>query len=88
MSADELLSDGEVGCPDCYECFGGRFFPSLPTHSSVYSARMPSARRKRLDRERRLTELRVELKRAIDSESFELAATLRDKIRAIENEQN
>ena len=86
MSADELLRDGEIGCPDCYECFGGRFFPSLPTRSSVYSARMPSARRKRLDRERQLTELRVELKRAINSESFELAATLRDKIRALEKQ--
>ena len=86
MSADELIGDGELGCPDCYECFGGRFFPSLPTHSSVYSARMPSARRKRLDRERRLTELRVELRRAIDGECFELAATLRDKIRELEKQ--
>ena len=86
ISAEELISGGEIGCPDCYESFGGRIFPSLPTHSSVYSARMPSARRKRLDRERRLTELRVELRRAIDGECFELAATLRDKIRDLEKQ--
>ena len=86
ISAEELISGGEIGCPDCYESFGGRIFPSLPTSSSVYSARMPSARRKRLDRERRLTELRVELRRAIDGECFELAATLRDKIRDLEKQ--
>lgn len=86
ISADEIITSGEIGCPDCYECFSGRIFPSLPTRTSVYSARMPSARRKRLDRERRLTELRVELRRAIDGECFELAATLRDKIRDLEKQ--
>ena len=84
---EEVLNEGEVGCPECYDCFGALLFPSLPNKNSVYSARMPSARRKRLERERRLTELRVELRRAVDSESFELAATIRDKIRELEKQR-
>ena len=86
MTSEELCRTGEVGCPECYDCFGSVMFPALPTKSSVFSARMPYARRQRLDRERLLTELRVELRRAVESENFELAATVRDKIRNLEKQ--
>ncbi len=86
VSLEDVAKTGEMGCPECYECFGNLLFPALPTKSSLYSARMPSARRKRLERERKLTELRVELRRAVDSECFELAATLRDKIKELEKQ--
>lgn len=83
---EEALETREVGCPECYDCFGSRLFPALFTSSARYSARMPSARRTRLERERKLNELRVELRRAVDSECFELAATIRDKIRELEKQ--
>lgn len=86
MTSEELSHMGEVGCPECYDCFGALMFPALPTKNSVFSARMPSARRQRLDRERILTELRVELRRAVEAENFELAATVRDKIRNLEKQ--
>ena len=80
------MVSGEIGCPECYATFGGTLLPASPTPTSAYAARMPSRRRARLDREKNLNELRVKLRRAIDSEDFELAATLRDNIRALEKQ--
>ena len=86
ISADEIMVSGEIGCPECYATFGGTLLPASPTPTSAYAARMPSRRRARLDREKNLNELRVKLRRAIDSEDFELAATLRDNIKALEKQ--
>ena len=86
ISSEELAATGEVGCPECYDCFASLTLPSLPTKSSALSAKMPSVRRQRLERERILTELRVELRRAVESENFELAASVRDKIRDLEKQ--
>ena len=86
ISADEISSSGEPGCPECYTTFGGTLLPAFPTAASAYSSRMPSRRRARLDREKNLSELRVKLRRAVDSEDFELAATIRDSIRALEKQ--
>ena len=86
MSADEVVSSGELGCPECYATFSGTILTAFPSHASVYSGRMPSRRRARLDREKNLNELRVKLRRAVDSEDFELAATLRDNIKALEKQ--
>lgn len=84
LTAEEAQNLGELGCPECYIAFSSLIFPTVPTADSIANARMPSARRARLDRERILIELRAELRRAIESESFELAATIRDKIRNLE----
>ena len=84
LTSDELIKSGELGCPECYVAFEGLIAPANPTADSAFGARMPSARRARLERERILISLRGELRRAVDSESFELAATLRDKIRTLE----
>ena len=86
MTAEEIVSSGEPGCPECYATFGGTLILASPTPRTASSARMPSKRRDRLDRERRLTELKVKLRHAIDSEDFELAATLRDSIKALEKQ--
>ena len=86
MTADEIASSGELGCPECYSTFGGTLLPAYPSPSSAFSARMPSRRRARLDREKNLNELRVKLRRAVENEDFELAATLRDNIKALEKQ--
>lgn len=85
MSAEQLSSTGELGCPECYEAFSALLFPTPSPSIPTMNARMPSARRARLDRQKTLTELRVQLRRAVDGENFELAATLRDRIRGLEN---
>ena len=84
-SAEQIHSMGELGCPECYEAFMSLLFPTPSPTIPTMNARMPSARRARLDRQKTLTELRVQLRRAVDGEDFELAATLRDRIRGLEN---
>ena len=84
LTADELIKSGELGCPECYSAFEGMLSPAVPSAESSFGARMPSARRTKLERERILISLRGELRRAVDTENFELAASLRDKIRELE----
>ena len=86
ISAEEIRDGGEIGCPQCYISFSKLIFSAPPTADSALSAKMPSARRAKLDRERILIEAKSELRRAVECENFELAATLRDKIRGLEKQ--
>ncbi len=85
LTSDQLKEDGAPGCPECYEAFAAMLFPTPSPNIPTMNARMPSARRARLDKQKTLTELRVQLRRAVDGENYELAATLRDRIRGLEN---
>ena len=84
ISAEEVKDFGRLGCPECYSTFCDLLLPTPPSSDRPDGTRMPSARRIRLDRERMLIELRAELRRAVESESFELAAKLRDRIRELD----
>ena len=84
LTAEQLCSSGELGCVECYEAFSSLLLPTPTLYPASSSARMPSARRARLDKQRRLTELRVKLRQAVDREDYELAATLRDEIRSLD----
>lgn len=83
LTLDELKKGGHVGCPDCYEVFGDLLFPVLP-HSRL-DLRMPASRRKAIERRKAIAELREQIDCAIQNENYELAATLRDKIKSIEH---
>ena len=84
MNAEQLKKDGSPACPECYGAFAPFLFPTPIPLSRTEGARMPSARRARLEKQRILTEMRADLRKAVDNENYELAATLRDKIRDIE----
>jgi protein arginine kinase activator len=86
ISAEEIASNGRIGCPECYVSFPKLFFSNPHISDGSVCARMPSARRAKLDRERTLIEAKSELRRAIECENLELAATLRDKIRGLEKQ--
>ena len=85
LTAEQLKTTLQLGCPECYEAFAPLLFPTPSPYTPTLNARMPSARRARLDKQKTLTELRVQLRRAVDGENYELAATLRDRIRGLEN---
>lgn len=74
-----FLEQGEAGCPKCYAVF----LSAETKEAHEEFVRMPAARRRRLEREKTLASLKNELRAAVESESFELAATLRDKIRKL-----
>lgn len=86
MTSRRLRDTGEVGCPDCYATFADMLFPILPD-ADRGEERMPLARKKRQSIQNQLLELRASLKNAIEGENYELAATLRDRIRALEGSQ-
>ena len=78
----ELKAIDGMGCPECYAAFSDAIFPTLrPTDGG---GRIPISLRERLEKRNAINEARSKLKEAIESESFELAAALRDKIRELE----
>ena len=81
---ESIIESGKFGCPDCYECFGDSIKLKYASASEIDGVRMPSSHRFDLDRKAMLENLRSELRGAIESEKFELAASIRDKIRRLE----
>lgn len=79
---------GRLGCGTCYETFGGQLRPLLRRiHGSAeHTGCVPSAVSGDHLRRKEITKLRGELSRAVQAEDYELAAQLRDAIRAMECE--
>lgn len=84
----DILSGGRVGCASCYRTFAEELASSLhAVHGqNIHAGQVPHHYRLRQERARYLDELRRQLKDAIQTENFEEAATLRDRIRATETE--
>jgi protein arginine kinase activator len=88
-SFEEVVRTGMMGCADCYGVFYDKLKPSLSrihgraTHVGKSGvAQITAAESPKL--EDTLTKLKNELKEAVDTQNFELAAKLRDEINAIE----
>ena len=86
----DFRANGKTGCPKCYSTFGDELKGTIRSiHGNVkHIGRSPSKFRKSREKENELKALKKQLKEAISSENFEVAATLRDKIRAMENGEN
>ena len=84
-SLSKTIETGRVGCPECYTVFSDLILPSSCTAETAHGAKMPSARRESFERLKSIAELKAQIKIAVESENYELAATLRDKIRKLEN---
>jgi protein arginine kinase activator len=82
---ESIIEKDRVGCPECYTVFAEAIFPQALSVENAQGARMPSSRRARIDRIRSISELKAQIKLAVESENYELAATLRDKIRKLES---
>lgn len=85
----DLQKNGKTGCPKCYETFSDELKSTISSiHGNVrHTGRAPAKFKKSREKEDKLKELRAKLKEAIDDENFELAASLRDEIKTIENEK-
>lgn len=87
LTFNDFRDAGRLGCPHCYTTFESylrgvlrRVHGSTQHVGKVYLPPDPSAS----DMEKQLEVLRHKLQRAIDAEDFERAASIRDKIRAME----
>lgn len=80
---------GRLGCSNCYVSFK-KYLASLlkKIHgSSQHVGKTPVKATKAVKAKSELQELKIKLQKAIESEEFELAAGLRDKIRELEQKE-
>lgn len=82
----DLKKSGKVGCPECYVTFSEELGSTVRSiHGNVkHVGRAPAGFRKNREKQDRLLTLRQQMKDAVQNENFELAASLRDEIRTLE----
>ena len=85
----DLKKAGKVGCSHCYSTFGEELRDTIRSiHGNVkHVGRAPARFLENREKSDRLSLLRHRLKEAIAKEDFEQAATLRDEIRSLENQE-
>jgi protein arginine kinase activator len=86
ISFKEFRGQGRLGCPQCYDAFSDELIPLLENihgdtqHTGKFPQRAPEASR----RQHELIRLRNQLRVAVESESYEEAARLRDQIQELQ----
>ena len=82
----EIQQDGKVGCARCYVEFRDRLKPIIERihRSATHKGNCPSNAPAAYMAERRISELKSELERAVAGEEYEKAAVLRDEIKSLE----
>lgn len=80
-TASELLTSGSTGCAFCYDTLTPHL--ALLSSNVCRGARMPRSYRLADEKKRAVAEYKRQIRAAVDGENYELAATLRDKIRAL-----
>ena len=82
----DFRESGRLGCAQCYDSFDGHLRDLLRRlhGSSQHVGERYEPPGAGADPRRNLLELKDQLRRAVDSENFELAAELRDRIRVLE----
>jgi len=84
----DFRDTGRLGCAHCYQSFEGHLRDLLRRlHGSsqhVGERYLPPGANGQSDARSALLDLREQLRRAVESENFELAAELRDRIRVFE----
>jgi protein arginine kinase activator len=77
LSYKEFRDTGRLGCSDCYESFKDQLKPLL---RRIHGSNAHVGKSPRVSQEN----LKVELGRAIETEDFERAAEIRDRIKELE----
>ena len=90
----DIANSSKVGCAKCYEVFLSELMPSIrrihsnTTHCgkkpSDNSSTQAATQQDKKDVNNEIQNLKSELEKAIEEQNFELAATLRDKIKEME----
>ena len=88
MSLAEFRKGGVLGCAGCYEDFREELKPVLTKIQgrSQHAGRRPRGSEAQEARLSRIRDLRAEMEKAVREERYEDAAVLRDRIRALRDE--
>ena len=81
---ERLIDKGRFSCPACYECFEPYLNLPYRYENDAAISRMPSSRRADIDRQKALESLKYDMRVAVENENYELAASLRDKVKKLE----
>jgi protein arginine kinase activator len=87
MTYSQFGQIGRFGCSQCYQSFAGQLEPLLRRvqGNSSHTGKAPLRTRENLGYRREIDQLRQELHAAINTEAYEMAAVLRDRIHALED---
>jgi len=88
LTLEQFRKEGVLGCPNDYEVFGKSLLPLIEkAHDgkTTHCGKLPSKTPKNTKKQIQLSNLRQQLDAAVQSENYEKAAKLRDKIEKIEN---
>lgn len=85
MTRTEILKRGRLGCDRCYEVFSAEMLPVIVSlqHGDQHLGKVPRRSSDRLKNSVELARLRRELDQAVAGENYELAARLRDQMKAL-----
>ncbi len=89
VAFSDIVKEGKVGCAECYRTFYDKLLPSIQRihgkikHSGKVSQSAP-ADVKIETKEEKIAKLRRQMNDAVAKQEFELAAKIRDEIKAIE----
>ena len=83
-SFEEIASDGEMGCAECYVTFFDKIQPLIHRlHGrATHIGKKPHSENS-FSPDERLQQLKVALQSAVDNQDFELAVKLRDEINGL-----
>ncbi len=88
MTYEQFIRSGKFGCANCYNTFMG-VLPSVfkKIHGNVrHHGKLPYRSGEKIKTKREIIELKTQLNRAVQSEEYEKAAVLRDRMRALEGQ--
>lgn len=89
LTFETFIQQGRFGCGECYRAFRSRLAPIMrKIHgSSLHKGKLPASESNDMLPIREEERLEKELKKAVETEDFERAADLRDKLVAVKGEQ-
>ena len=90
MTFEDFRNNGRVGCSNCYNTFSTNMLPLIKrVHGNIqHIGKVPKRTGGVLRVGRDVNKLKGDLRIAVENEEYEEAASLRDKIRDLENELN
>ena len=88
MTYSQFKKIGRLGCEDCYRYFNRELDPILRRIQGGvrHTGKVPNRMGFNYRLKREIDQLRAKLQKAVDTEAFEEAASLRDEIRELEQE--
>lgn len=86
MDYAKFKKSGMLGCRECYQHFSNELLPVLRKIQSrtEHSGKVPKRSGSSLLLKKQIKELRQELKIAVETEAFERAAEIRDRLKELE----